>query len=271
MYTYLNGSFVAEDKAVLQVNDLSIQRGYGIFDFFKTIDGKFIFLDDHLDRFYYSAERMRLPVGKTRQELVDILTELSIKNNLPDSGIKVTLTGGYSDDGYTLGSPNLIITQKNLTLNKSNTLPGLKLITWEHQRQMPDVKTIDYLMAIWLRPHILQQNADDVLYHTNGIVTECPRTNFFIVTKDNHVVTPAKKILKGITRKYVLQLAAEFYQVEERDISIEEVMNAKEAFIASTTKGITPISEVNANKIGNGNTGEITKTLQKHLQELVYS
>ncbi|MES1220674.1 MAG: aminotransferase class IV, partial [Bacteroidota bacterium] len=110
-FVVINDSFIAEDKAALSVNDLAIQRGYGIFDFFRTINGRFIFIDDHLDRFFHSASKMRLPVNKTKDEFKALIAELAEKNKMPDSGIRVTLTGGYSADGYTVANPNLIITQ----------------------------------------------------------------------------------------------------------------------------------------------------------------
>ncbi len=252
------------------MNDLAIQRGYGVFDFFRTINSQFVFLNDHLDRFFYSAERMRLPFGKTREELKEILSELSEQNKLSRSGIRVTLTGGYSSDGYSVATPNLIITQKKLQVSDDDS-PGIKLVTYEHQRQLPDVKTIDYLMAIWLKPFITQHGADDVLYHANGVMTECPRSNIFIVTLDDRVVTPGNNILKGINRKHILSVAAKQYEVEERNISIEEIMNAKEAFITSTTKQVLPVIAINGKKIANGVPGDITLLLKKQLQELVHS
>jgi len=214
---------------------------------------------------------MRLPIGKSKEEIKGILSELAAQNNIPDSGIRITLTGGYSADGYSLATPNLIITQKRLEINRKEVPAGIKLVVYEHQRQLPDVKTIDYLMAIWLKPYILDHGADDVLYHHNGIITECPRSNFFIVTKDDRIITPADNILKGINRKHILQLASKNYVTEERDILIDEVMNAKEAFITSTTKGVLPIVEMNGKKIANGVSGKITLLLGEKLQYLVHS
>jgi len=76
MWAFLNDQFVAEEKAMLNVADLSIQRGYGVFDFFKVLDFVPVFLKDHLDRFYYSAEQMRLEVGYSKDQLRKIIFEL---------------------------------------------------------------------------------------------------------------------------------------------------------------------------------------------------
>lgn len=259
MFTFLNDAFLAAADAALSVNDLAIQRGYGIFDFFKTVGGKPIFLDDHLDRFFHSAARMRLDIGKSRGELNAIITELQRLNGLPDSGIRITLTGGISADSVSLGRPNLILTQIPLAPPSKDCVPPVRLITYPHQRQLPDVKTIDYLMAIHLQPHIRDRGASDVLYHHNGIITECPRCNFFVVTADNRLVTAARNILEGITRKHILELASTTgfaadaglaARAEERDIHLDELRTAREAFITSTSRHIVPVSHIDDQAIG---------------------
>ena len=268
-FVFVRDNFVPASQASILISDLSIQRGYGIFDFFKTLGGKPVFLEDHLDRFFHSAGQLRLETGKTREELRGILAVLQQKNKIPDSGIRLTLTGGYSPDGYSLASPNLIITQQPLAATITGELQeGIRLVTYPHQRQMPEVKTIDYLMAIWLQPFIRENGADDVLYHRggishqdgvnhpDGIITECPRSNFFMVTADDTIVTPARHILKGITRMKALEVAGRQFRTEQRDMTLEELKTAKEAFITSTTKHILPVLQIDDIIIGKGSPGE---------------
>jgi D-alanine transaminase/branched-chain amino acid aminotransferase len=263
MYTYLNDSFVPASEAALGVSDLAIQRGYGIFDYFKTIDGKPIFLDDHLDRFFHSAGRMRLDVGHTRDMLTTILAELISRNGISDSGIRITLTGGLSPDGISPGRPNLVITQHPLAPPGRQCVAPVRLVSYPHQRQLPDIKTIDYLMAIHLQPYVLDRGAFDVLYHRNRIITECPRRNFFIVTAKGALATPADHILKGITRKHVLKLAAAAgLPVGERDIRLDELRSAREAFITSTSLHVVPVSHVDGIPIGIPHERQTTGALQ---------
>jgi len=269
MLTIVNGNFIPADEASVLTTDLALQRGYGIFDFFKTKDHKPVFLDDHLDRFFHSAEKMRLPVGKSREELKTLLAGLMKRNNMPDSGIKITLTGGYSADGYTLSAPNMIITQNPLVLAKEMSTEGISLITYPHQRQLPDVKTTDYLMAIWLQPLIKEKGADDVLYHKDGIIGECPRANFFIVTKDDELLTPSANILKGIVRKHILDIYSKKGVAAERDISLEDLQQCKEAFITSSTKNVLPVSKIDGVIIGNGQAGEVCRWLWQEIQSRI--
>jgi branched-chain amino acid aminotransferase len=245
MWAFINGQFVPEEKASLLIGDLAIQRAYGVFDFFKVVDFVPVFLNEHLDRFYFSAEEMRLKPAYSKTELKKIIFELLEKNNVSNTGVRITLTGGYSQDGYQLSNPNLVISFRSFTAPPKNALAkSIKLITYEHQRQLPHVKTIDYLMAIWLQPIVRQHNADDILYHHNGMATECPRSNFFIVTRDDKIITPAKNILKGVMRMKLIDVARTKYNVEERELSIAEIKNAKEVFITSTTKTILPVRQI---------------------------
>jgi D-alanine transaminase/branched-chain amino acid aminotransferase len=268
-YTVVNDDLLPADKASLLITDLAIQRGYGIFDFFKTINGRPIFLDDHLDRFYHSANEMHLAVKQTRDELKALLFALMSRNNLPDSGIRITLTGGYSPDGYELVKPNMIITQQPLKITTAINQQGIKLITYPHQRQMPQIKTIDYLMAIWLQPLVKERGADDLLYHDNGLLRECPRSNFFLVTHRNEVLTSDTQVLKGVIRKQLLNLNGRGFTVQEKPITLEDLKHCKEAFITSTTKNVLPVTQIDGQLIGNGQAGETTTALYHALQELV--
>jgi D-alanine transaminase/branched-chain amino acid aminotransferase len=101
-------------------------------------------------------------------------------------------------------------------------------------------------MAIWLQPFIKKRGAEDVLYISDGLISECPRANFFLLAASNKLVTPRKGILEGITRKNILACARELdVEVEERDVLVSEIASARGAFICSTTKGLFPVSSIN--------------------------
>lgn len=270
LHVWVNDSFVPADHALVNITDLAVQRGYGIFDFFKTINGKPVFLEDHLDRFFRSAVLMRLDVKQSRDEIKNMIFQLIDKNGLGDSGIKIILTGGFSPDGFNIAEPNLIITQSAFQIPRIMSEKGVGVITHEYQRQFSNAKTLDYLQAIWLQPVLKEKMADDVLYHSNGLIRECPRANFFIVTGKNEVLTPESDMLKGVSRKHILEIAAGMYHTEARDISLEELRNAKEAFITSTTKNILPVVRIDGRTIGDGSPGELTRTLANEYNRVIY-
>lgn len=267
-YVFINDTFLPEAQASLLVSDLAIQRGYGIFDFFKTINGKSVFLDDHLERFYNSIAKMHMSIKQTPDELKTILRTLQDKNNLPDSGIKMIVTGGYSLDGYTMPVvQNLVITQTPFVVPMEFNSKGISLLTYDYQRPLSEMKTLDYSMAIWLQPFMKEHEADDVLYQHDGLVKECPRANFFIVTKDQEIITAKNNVLKGVIRKNILKLENTGFKITERDFTLEELQNASEAFITSTTKHILPVKTIDHIQLKGS--GEVTRRLYDLVLEQV--
>lgn len=247
---------------MLQVSDLAIQRGYGVFDFVRTSNNIPLFLDDYLERFYNSAALLHLQPTHSKQTLTEIIYELIAKNNLGEAGVKMILTGGYSPESFEPVTPNLIVMQLPIKIPSAAAFnAGIKVITHEYQRDLPTAKSINYLMGIWLLQKIKAQQAVDVLYHKQGIVSELPRANVFMLTHDNKIVTPADNILYGITRKKILQLAASKYPVEVRAININEIKNAAEVFMTSTTKRLLPVTQIDDTVTGTGKAGPVTTLL----------
>lgn len=267
-YVSINNQLFEEEEAKLNVTDLAIQRGYGIFDFLKTINGKAIFIEDHFNRFYASANALNLPVKYDRETLLHMVYELMEHNQMPNSGIKMILTGGFSPDGYSVAEPNLIINQTPFKMDESSFDKGLRLITHHHQRQLANIKTIDYLQAILLQPKLKEQLADDILYHDNGAIRECPRANFFMV-KGYTIATPKTSILWGITRSKILNISIAGYNIVEQDFTLEDLAIADEAFITSSTKNVMPILNIDGNDVGNGKVGAITTLINDEFKSLL--
>lgn len=269
MPAFINDHFVENDYAALPISDLAFQRGYAVFDFFRVVNGVPLYIQDHLSRFFASAAAMHLPVNKSREEIISILEELIFRSSLPEAGVRITLTGGFSADGYHPATPNLILTcQPVKPVTEADFEKGFSVITYAYQRELPHIKSINYLMAVWLQPHMKEKQADDVLYFNPKSITEFPRSNVFMVTKENTLVTPAHNILQGITRKNVLSLAQSIMPVEERDIPIDELMNASEVFLTATTKFILPVLKINGTPVGNSRPGKTTRLLYEKLLDL---
>lgn len=269
MAVFFNDHFVADENALLHISDLAMQRGYAVFDFCRTKNRRPLFLADHLDRFYTSAAAMHLPVKYNKEELASIIHKLIERTLLDEAGIRILLTGGYSVDGYQPASPNLIITCNAVkTASLADFENGITAITYEHQRELPSVKTINYMMAVWLQPLLKEKKMNDVLYHHKGVITEFPRSNVFIVTKDQRLLTPSRHMLRGITRKQVLSLAAKQMDVEERDIHTRELLQAAEVFLTSTTKKIMPVVAIDGHIISDGKPGAITRKLYHRFLQL---
>lgn len=269
MTAFLNNKFLADSEARLHISDLSMQRCYAVFDFFRTVHATPLFMEEHLHRFFNSAKAMHLQVQQSKEELKEIIQQLIQQSKLQEAGIRLMLTGGYSIDSYHAAEPNLLITCNPVKTSTQELFEkGITAISYEHQRELPHIKSTNYLMAVWLHPLLKEKGVDDVLYHHNGIVSEFPRANVFVVTKDNRLLTPARNILHGITRSHILQMASSFISVEEKDLTIIEVHNAAEIFLTSTTRKVIPVLKMDDATIGAGRPGIVTTTLWNKFLEI---
>jgi branched-chain amino acid aminotransferase len=252
-WAYINHDFVPEEKAMLSVRDLSILRAYCVFDFFRFRNFQPVFLSDHLDRLFFSMTGLRLAIEPDKSKLEELVVELIQRNSIPEGGIRITVTGGSSENGYFPGKPSLVITQHSFDeVNSEQFNNGIHLASYAYQRQLPHIKSSDYIMGIYLQPWMKSREADDVLYVDKEIITECPRSNIFVYNKYGELCTPASGILPGITRKQVMELGKSHYPVIEKHIPLEEVYEASEVFITSTTKQVLPVRTIDGRPIGTG-------------------
>lgn len=267
---YLNGEYLPREKAALNVADLAILRGFGIFDYFRYSNGQPRFMEDHLDRFLRSAALLDLEMPATRDELRAAVRQLIERNGGGDGGIRFVLTGGYAPDGYTPTSPNLVGMAYPFTPPADEQYEkGAKVLLHRYERQLPEVKSIDYLEGIRIQPMLRARGMDYALYvDRENNVRESDRSNFMMV-RDGVLVTPADNILRGITRLHLLKTARSFgIPTEERIVSVQELRNADELIICSSTKGAMAITEVDGNMVGDGKPGPVTLRLMAGYREL---
>jgi branched-subunit amino acid aminotransferase/4-amino-4-deoxychorismate lyase len=265
-YYNINGQQVPAASASLHVSDLSILRGYGIFDYFLAREGHPLFLQDYLNRFYRSAQELYLEIPFSQEEMKRHIYALLEANGVKEAGIRLVLTGGYSPDGYTpAASPNLLILMYELPGSAWEfSTQGIKIITHPFQRELPEVKTINYSTGIRMLKTVKERGATDLVYIDQGQwIRESARSNFFLVLPDDTIVTADEKILWGITRRQVIDAArAAGYTVEERPIHVSELDQAQEAFFTSTIKGVMSIGQIDERVYGDGSIGRVTKVLQ---------
>ncbi len=107
---YVNGDFVGDEQALISVNDLSVLRGFGVFDFLRTYNGIPFHLADHLMRLQRSADLIGLKLPHSPSKIGELIMETLSRNSHQESNIRIVVTGGLSDDGIMPGdSPQLLI------------------------------------------------------------------------------------------------------------------------------------------------------------------
>lgn len=258
-YGYFNGDLIRYADIQLHVSDLVIQRGYGIFDFFRCRNGHLLWLEDYVDRLFTSLELSGIEGDLDREQFTDIIYTLQQKNGLDNGAFKVIITGGYSDTLESVtGPPNILILNLSWKKHPEETFKeGVNLISDRYVRPNPEIKTLYYFNTLKQQKKLRKYQAVDVLFHTDRI-SEASRANLFFV-KDGKVYTPARDILKGITRKQVLSL---FSEIIVEDIDADRLYDFDEMFLTGTSTDITPVVSVEGQKIGSGTPGPVTREIQ---------
>jgi branched-chain amino acid aminotransferase len=270
-YSWYNGQIAPSHEIKISTDDLGFLRGYSLFDYFRSYNQKPFQWDWYWERFETSAKLLHIPLSMKKQDARSIVDELMQLRNKPEAAFRFLLTGGDAPDSTNMVSPNLLIKCEDLPhMNLKTYETGISIITHSYARDMPEIKSTDYKRVLSLQSEIKKANAVDVLYHTESFISEMSRSNVFIL-KNGKLKTTEKGVLKGITRKTVMALAATDFSVEETAISLEDVLNADEVFTTSTNKKVLGITKIDGLQIANGHVGPLTKELYKRFESLTQS
>jgi branched-chain amino acid aminotransferase len=262
---YVDGKFVPAAEAAFPINDLGLLRGYGVFDFMRTYNGKVIFIQDHIQRLARSAREIGLEFPWPTAEIIRLVGETLQRNDAVESSVRILVTGGSSPDFITpQGTPRLAIMVAPLSRYPAAWYSeGAKVITVRHNRPIPGAKSIDYIRAILVLAEAREKSAIEAVYvDSQGWVREGTTSNIFAFFGGT-LVTPGEGILSGITRQKVLGLAEGKYAVQVRELQRRELVAADEVFITSSNRLIVPIVQVDEDRIGAGKPGERTCTLMQ--------
>lgn len=263
---YIDGHFVPSSQASVPVTDLSVLRGYGVFDFLRTYGRRPFELAAHLDRLENSAELIGMALPWGREELVSIIHETLRRNpHHSESAIRIVVTGGLSSDFITPEQPPrlLVLVTQARPLPAQWYVDGVKVCTASMERVLPTVKSINYIPAIIALQQARHNGAVEALYTTNdGRVLEGTTTNVFIV-RNGTLITPEAGILAGVTRGVVLRLAQGLLPVQIADLPLPELYAANEVFITASNKEVLPVVQVDGMVIADGRPGPHTREIMQ--------
>jgi len=268
-HQYFNGEILPIDNSIYKSNDLGLLRAYGLFDYFRTYNGVPFRWDDYWQRFENSAKLLKLKLPLTQDETARILADLFALSGEKEVAFRFVLTGGYSADSVSVVEPNFLIRTEALPQdNPAGRLKGIKVLPYEYVRDLPEIKSTNYVHMVLMADEMKRQEAADLLFYKEGEISELTRSNIFLF-RENTLITSNQNILNGITRRVVMELAESYFKIEERSVTYDELMEADEVFTTSTTKWVMPVVQIGHHQVGNGEAGKQTLFLQKLFEELV--
>ncbi len=292
-YIYVNGKIVPKHEAAVSVFDHGLLYGDGVFEGIRVYRGRIFKLEQHLDRLWKSAEKIRLEIPISRQEMTDIQRRCIEANELVDGYIRLVVTRGVGTLGlnpFKCPRAGIICIADQIALYPPEMYEtGMRVVVANRPRIPiaaldPRVKSLNYLNNILAKIEAIDHGCLEVIM-LNGIgqVAECSGDNIFIA-KDGKLLTPPSEagILEGITRRFVIDTLCKDCGVEvvETPLTLEQVLGADEVFLTGSAAEMIAVTQIDtqtpegaidkAHRISDGE-GEITKKLRMRFREIVTS
>lgn len=285
---YFNGEMVPESQVLISFRDRGFRLGDGAFDTTRSFGHKIFKIEEHIERFFRTLRYLQIDPGLSPREFVDLSHDVLARNlhlldDDEDYWIFQRVTRGQEVLGGEISEstgPTVIVECTPLPLGARAHLfrDGIQVIVPGTRRVPPEAmspraKTHNYLNLILADREAKSANPDAwaILLDTDGFLTEGMGSNVFLV-EDGAILTPRlQKVLGGISRETVMELAAESgIPCVEKDLDLFDAYNADEAFITSTSLGLCPVQSINGVKLRDAAIpGPVTKRLMDAYVKLV--
>ncbi len=262
---YYNGRIAPICEMQIPMTDRAVYFGDGVYEFCICKDGIPYLLNEHIDRFFSSMAKVRIEPNFSKDELAAVMTDLASRVDSQYAGLYWQVSRGAAKRAHIFpenASPCLYAT---VTPSK---LPDfsreIKCILREDLRfLMCDVKTIDLLPSVLAAQEAEENGATECILHRGGRVTECAHSNVSILKDGVLITAPTDNlILPGIARAHLIKAAKEMgVEVQERAYSTDELYDADEVIVTSTTKFALRCTTLEDRAVG-GRDGELFLRLQ---------
>lgn len=267
---YYNGRIAPIDEMMVPMNDRASYFGDGVYEATMVNNRRIFALEDHIERFYNSARLVQIEIPYAKQELADILNGLVQKIDEPEQMLYWQVTRGTAPRNHAFPKnvkANLWVTIKPMKIREQGK--KLKLTTAEDMRFLCcNIKTLNLMLNCMAANRAEELGCDESIYHRGDIVTECAHSNVSIIKDGAFVTHPADNyILPGITRKHIIQICREHnIPVEETPFTMEQLMDADEVLVSSSTQLCRSAGSVDGVSVG-GKAPELVKLIQDAYME----
>jgi branched-chain amino acid aminotransferase len=254
---YVNGEFVAGGEARVSIFDHGLMYGDGVFEGMRLYDGGLFRPHDHLERLRRSARTVGLVPPLESDELLAVICEVVRRCDLRDAHIRPIVTRGFGGPGIDprgCAAPSLIVSAYPFPpfLGSDPVSLIISAIVRKAPRSLGShVKSLNYLDGILAKQAATSAGAGDALMlDQSGAVAECTGANLFVI-RDGALLTPTTRAaLPGITRRTVLEIAAEEgIEAVETEIWPMDLYCAEGAFVCGSGAGIVPVGEIDGHPL----------------------
>lgn len=273
-FAYVNGRYLRLDEAGVHIEDRGLQFADAIYEVFGVIGGHIHDEEEHLDRLERSLRELSMAMPVSRAVLKLVMRELARMNRIENGLIYLQITRGTARRDHPVPAkpprPTLILTARPVDPQRLAGLRanGVTVVTQPDERwARRDIKSTALLPNILAKTVARQAGAFEAwLVDEKGNVTEGASTSAWIVDGEGQVITRdlSNAILPGVTRRVILEAAAQAQlRIVERPFTLNEALQAREAFITAATLGAMPVTAIDGKPVGDGRPGKITQRIQE--------
>lgn len=265
---YYNGEIGLIEEMKIPMLDRVCVFGDGVYDATYSRNHKIYNLDEHVNRFFSSAEKLEMMVPMSKEELSRLLSELVKKVDDGEQFVYFQLTRATAPRNHIFpeDAPSNLWVMLRPGRIKDNGVP-VKLITVEDTRFFHcDIKTLNLIPAVMASQQAHRAGCDEAIFHRGEIVTECAHSNVSILENGSFITHPANNlILSGIARANLMKMCKRLgIPVVEEEFTLDRLMKADEIIVSSSGSFCLSASHIDGKRVG-GRAPELLSALRREL------
>ena len=275
IFININGKLFHRNEAKISVFDSGFLLGDGIWEGVRLHKSKLVFIEDHLDRLYASAQGISLVIPYSKREIIDEINKVLDKNRMDDNiHIRLVVSRGdkitpYQNPNANVGPINLVIIPEYKKTDPNTYIKGVNIGRVPNVRPndsilSPHYNTLSKLNCILASIEANKLGYDEgIMNDMNGNISTCNSTNLFFIKNNTVWTSTGEYCLNGITRgKAIMVCNKNNISCSETNFTFEDIKNCSEAFLTGTFAGIIPVSELESRKLKSTNPDSLVNKIR---------
>ena len=276
IFININGELFRRNEAKISVFDSGFLLGDGVWEGIRLHKSTLVFIEEHLNRLFASAKGISLDITLSRQDIIDELNKILIKNNMNDDiHIRLIISRGnkitpYQNPNANVGPINFVIIPEHKKTDPNIYIKGIQIgrvpnIRPNERILNPHYNTLSKLNCILASIEANKLGYDEgIMNDINGNVSTCNSTNLFFIKNKQVITSTGQYCLNGVTRGKVIELCNENnIQCNETNFTFEDIKNCDEAFVTGTIAGVVPVAQLEGKKLNTINSSSMVNKIRE--------
>ena len=278
----INGKFFRRNEAKISVFDSGFLLGDGVWEGIRLHQSVLVYIEEHLDRLYQSAEGISLYINLQKEDIINEINRTLAKNNMNDDvHIRLVISRGdkitpYQNPNANVGPINFVIIPEYKKADPNTYKNGIKIGRVKNIRSNDDIlnpqyNTLSKLNCILASIEANKLGYDEgIMNDMHGFISTCNSTNLFFIKNTEIITSTGQYCLNGITRSKTIEICKKNnISCHEKDFTFEDISDCEEAFVTGTFGGIVPVSTLEDKSLQSTNKESITNKIRTlYLQEI---